>query len=75
LSSFKYELHIDKRDKKLNDETDNSDIHINEELNLNLVGKKIPKEKSKKVKEDYLDSNNFYKHKLSLPRTQMTNLY
>ena len=75
LSSFKYELHIDKRDKKLNDETDNSDIHINEELNLNLVGKKIPKEKSEKVKEDYLDSNNFYKHKLSLPRTQMTNLY
>ena len=75
LSSFKYELLVDKKDKKLNDETDEFSIHIKEEININLVGKKIPKEESEKVKEDYLDSNNFYKHKLNLPRTQMTNLY
>lgn len=75
LSSFKYELLVDKKDKKLNDETDKFSIHIKDEININLVGNKIPKEESEKVKEDYLDSNNFYKHKLNLPRTQMTNLY
>jgi hypothetical protein len=42
---------------------------------IDLIGKKIVKEKSDVVEGDYLDSKNFYKHKLNLPRTQLTNQY
>ena len=73
FSTFKYELFIDKEDKKLNDETDEFNIHIKEEVVLDLVGKGIPKDKSVDVESDYLDSKNFYKHKLNLPRTELTN--
>jgi hypothetical protein len=75
LSTFKYELFIDKQDKKLNDKTDKFDIHIKDEVVIDLIGKKIVKEKSDVVEGDYLDSKNFYKHKLNLPRTQLTNQY
>jgi len=70
---FGFDFKIGKDDKQLFDESDNLDFIARNEVQIidNVNEYKF----SEEVNDLYLDSTDFKKHKVSIPRVPMTNQY
>ena len=70
---FEFDFKIGKEDKYLFDETDKLDFIARNKIQIkdNISRYKF----SEKVNELYLDSTDYKKHKISIPRVPMTNQY